>query len=347
MYTDFLRYAGQPRDPNGEFGSGKKDKPDKPDSGSGAVTSPVESVVGTHLDPPPESGKDITTEKAAAALIAKGPSDSHPTYLMGDPVSVKPDSFDGHYSESVAGRVKADVASRLAQNTKATTTALQSSVVVDSGAYTVEDYLDTYGKEDAELRQDAASTLVSNWAGTSNDSSPGSLAMQESAIKEFGLQDTLPWETGPTITDSTKTLVQKNGQTNKAFLRAMYDDTQKMFKEQGVKSITLYRGQTVAPPGIPTEDTPDGWKPLEVQTAPGVVDKSVYSHADAVQLRPMSSWSSDFLTAQGFANDYGVVMSAQVPVSQILSTPRTGFGCLDEREFVVLGNVQDVTNETV
>jgi hypothetical protein len=46
------------------------------------------------------------------------------------------------------------------------------------------------------------------------------------------------------------------------------------------------------------------------------------------------------------ASKFGdVMMAAQVPASQILSTPRTGFGCLNEHEMVVLGNVNNATIE--
>jgi hypothetical protein len=101
-----------------------------------------------------------------------------------------------------------------------------------------------------------------------------------------------------------------------------------MLKDQNVASITLYRGQTAFP-----EST------HEHGLAGNVIQ-------DTSIMRPISSWSASYDTAAGSfagaAETGGVIMTAQVPASQILSTPRTGFGCLNEHEFTVLGNVNDV-----
>jgi hypothetical protein len=103
-----------------------------------------------------------------------------------------------------------------------------------------------------------------------------------------------------------------------------------MLKDQNVASITLYRGQTAFPEST-HEQTPSG---------------SYVTHQDTSIMRPISSWSASYDTAAGSfagaAETGGVIMTAQVPASQILSTPRTGFGCLNEHEFTVLGNVNDV-----
>mgnify|MGYP003139885728 CR=1 FL=1 len=56
----------------------------------------------------------------------------------------------------------------------------------------------------------------------------------------------------------------------------------------------------------------------------------------AARLQPASSTSAFPIVADVFSNqDY--VLAMRVPASQVLSYPRTGFGCLDEGEFVVLG----------
>src|ERR1035441_1673461 len=118
-----------------------------------------------------------------------------------------------------------------------------------------------------------------------------------------------------------------------------------MFKDQGISSITLYRGQSVEPTDLNST----------VSTSSEPYRPSETSKMDTVQMRPMSSWSASYSTAADFttngptSNDPyaglnpGYVMTAQVPVSQIMSCPRTGFGCLNEHEFVVLGNVKSVS----
>ena len=126
---------------------------------------------------------------------------------------------------------------------------------------------------------------------------------------------------GPT--DSTKAdaaqYVDLHGATQQAFLRAQYEDTQKMFAEQNVSSVTLYRAQAT-----PARD----------------VNGLTITQGDAM-MRPLSSWSTSYASAMEFGNN---VYAAQVPVSQILSTARTGFGCLNEHEMVVIGDVKDVSS---
>src|SRR5690606_22458816 len=62
------------------------------------------------------------------------------------------------------------------------------------------------------------------------------------------------------------------------------------------------------------------------------------------QMQPMSSWSLHVNTAKEFAVPYdagpfdgGAILVAKVPVERIIATPRTGYGCLNETEVVVLG----------
>jgi len=98
-------------------------------------------------------------------------------------------------------------------------------------------------------------------------------------------------------------------------LRAMYDRTQEQFRQAGVTEIVLYRGVTLegseTGKGLPKEGS----------------NVSVKGNA-------IESWSSSYYAARRFGN---LVVAMRVPVARILSTPRSGFGCLHEEEFVVLG----------
>jgi len=56
-------------------------------------------------------------------------------------------------------------------------------------------------------------------------------------------------------------------------------------------------------------------------------------------LQPLSSFSLDPDQALYFTSseEYRVLIACDVPVGRILSTARTGYGCLEEAECVVIG----------
>jgi hypothetical protein len=336
------RWEGQEHGWHGEFESGKESIEAVP-----AEAPAVPEVAGTNLDPAPE-GRDVTDTNTADAVLAAGAKDS----LIGDLGHF--DAEDGKvvFSEAEAKLAKGEVSSNLADHITSSTGDLMLAAGYSQGM--IDSYLKLSGSLDsipgATLRNNATSMMIAGWASTSNDSDKTSLAMQESAAKEFGLTNTMGWNTfttavhtaapaehAVTVQDKVDSILAQSGQTQQDFLRAQYDATQQLFKDNGVATITLYRGQS-APPV-----SPNGWTQLPRERYSGVL----LQHADSVQMRPMSSWSSSAPAAAVFTGRYDnadapVLMTAQVPVNQILSTPRTGFGCLNEHEFVVLGNVQDV-----
>jgi len=105
-------------------------------------------------------------------------------------------------------------------------------------------------------------------------------------------------------------LPDPRGAVRKA-LRAMYERTQEQFRKAGVTEMVLYRGFH-----------PEGEK--------------VYKKGQAVKVRgnALESWSSSYDQAKKFGT---VVMAIRVPVARILSSPASGFGCMGEQEFVLLG----------
>jgi len=106
----------------------------------------------------------------------------------------------------------------------------------------------------------------------------------------------------------------------------MYNETQEWLKQWGVTHIPLYRGVSLPKDEF---DAIAEWG--------GTI---------AFDDNALSSWSLSSSVAQDFADTYasreerktGVVLSALVPIERILSTPFTGLGCLEEREFVVIGS---------
>lgn len=215
----------------------------------------------------------------------------------------------------------------------------------------------------SDLREDAVSQLVSTWAQTSNDHAVQSLAMQESAVKEFGLTGTNEWDdkvTGNglsydfidnngehhTLADQVQSEVDKNGEMYQAFLRAQYDNTQQFFKDNDITSVTAYRGFDFNG----NHEMPHWADPEynDIEENEEEEENGIPPHWDAdVPLRPLSSFSYDPDTAQNFAGMPGasisIVIGGQVPVSRVLSTAVTGLGCLGEREMVLLGGTDKWT----
>lgn len=161
---------------------------------------------------------------------------------------------------------------------------------------------------EALVREAATSTLVNQWAQTSNDSNPCSLAMQQAAAEQFNLENYAEWRRmDGDLSAATTAAYEANGDVYGAFLQAQYDNTQAQLKAAGIESLTVYRGSSIGEGGV-----------SEVTT------------------RPMSSWSTSFDTATRFTSS-GLVYRTEIPASQILSTAGTGFGCLNEFEVVGLG----------
>jgi hypothetical protein len=203
-----------------------------------------------------------------------------------------------------------------------------------------------------QLREDGVSNLVQQWAQTSNDGNATSLAMQESAAKEFGLTKTAGWVNNQgeskagshdpfawatPLDEQVQNNLDKNGSMYQAFFRAQYDSTQAFFKANNIDAVPLFRGFDFAKAGstMPDWANSENWGDKQDEYGEmnnrGTVD---------VPSRPMNAFATDENTAIDFANPEngaGVVISGLVPVSQILSTSVTGFGCTGETEMVVLG----------
>jgi len=192
-------------------------------------------------------------------------------------------------------------------------------------------------------------TFIRQWSQSSNDDDMRSLAIQRDAAKEFGMP----------LSDFTKQSIDLNQSTvladvlgmtkwnpsiseaeirrrmpdrfplmespeQRKLLRAMYEHTQEQLKSAGIiGKVTLYRGVKY-----------------------GSGDVAELEGRDSVRIKgnALESWSLDPYVAEQFAmpgeDDWdagGVVFAMDVPVTAIMGSAKTGFGCLTEAEFVVLG----------
>ena len=110
----------------------------------------------------------------------------------------------------------------------------------------------------------------------------------------------------------------------KTFLQEMYKQTQADFASKGIKTVVIYRGYNIAH-AISADEAKNFRRGDKVK----------------IEMNAMSSWTSakDIASAFGFGEGGNrLVMRIEVPVSRIIATPHTGFGCYSEREFVLLGD---------
>ena len=228
--------------------------------------------------------------------------------------------------------------------------------------------------DDTGIPYDTVKLLVHQWARSSNDTAYPSLFFQKCVSEEFGVpltefqaQSLAPFEkayadflavpgmtkelldkaytnAGTGYSDGVSWLLEKNGISaevsrniqnylentenalitnevnTKKFLRAMYDETQRVFKNAGVDRVLLARGYFPAA-GEKGEAGIHRWEG-----------------------NSMESWSSNTYVANRFGNLYtgGEIIYASIPSTRIIGSCVSGFGCLEEHEFVVLSGINDV-----
>jgi hypothetical protein len=178
----------------------------------------------------------------------------------------------------------------------------------------------------AWLKQIAASRMVHIWSLSSNDSVETALAMQEAAKREFNVDNAMSWDMTPRVSKKVVKILAQHGGVYQDFLRAQYNITQQDLASRGITKVSLARGMK--------------WS--NVDAAPAWAKDIITSKkADSVevklpQVRPLSSWSLQEITAYQFSGRNGVVLKADIPASKVLSWPKSGFGALDEAELVTL-----------
>lgn len=111
-----------------------------------------------------------------------------------------------------------------------------------------------------------------------------------------------------------------------ALARAQYNATQEWFAARNITEIRLFRGMRLMSESGRRVDWADAL----------IEGQEVFR--DDVTFNALSSFSFHGPTAFNFASDDrgGALLDAVLPVSRIFSTARTGFGCLNEFECVVM-----------
>jgi hypothetical protein len=169
--------------------------------------------------------------------------------------------------------------------------------------------------------------FIKQWAYSSNDDDMRSLAIQKAASELFDiplseftnnkmkaiLQGGNP---GHHYGDAFKFPLLPDDK-QKAILQAMYDRTQAKLRLAGFsqgQTIRLRRGMKLS------KEATQGW-----------------TIGDTIEItgNALESWSVGENVAAFFGD---VILEMDVPVEMIIGTARTGFGCLTEGEFVLLGS---------
>lgn len=179
------------------------------------------------------------------------------------------------------------------------------------------------------VEYETVNEMTSQWARSSNDSDMRSLSLQQAASEEFGVELS-EWQQN-SIDDRLGTrekFVQLVGEENlplrlnsitdrateRQVLRTMYTQTQEQLRAAGFQpddTITLFRGF----------DRDTVIKNRELTSYKG---------------NAMESWSALRIIARSFGN---TLITMDVPVKNIIGTCKTGFGCLKEAEFVIVGSL--------
>jgi hypothetical protein len=172
--------------------------------------------------------------------------------------------------------------------------------------------------------------LTKTWAISSSDHRAPSVALQRVASEAFGVEDTTVAyvEHG---SDEIDRIVSKHGPVLRAWVDSVYEDTQALLKELEMDEVVLVRGM--------------GWDeaakiPDWVSALPA--DEPTRTRA---KLNPLSSFASEYSVATRFAihhEEEQMLVAARVPRDKIFSTFRTGPGCAEEYEMLVIGGEIDV-----
>jgi len=164
--------------------------------------------------------------------------------------------------------------------------------------------------------------FVRQWAITSNSTDMRSLGIQESASKEFDIPLS-DWQQGRIKKakeiggEGSEYLMP--GDAQQKLLRAMYDQTQKDLLGSGLSkdgTIRVFRGIKYG-------------------------DALPWSNKETIPFEgnALESWTVSSDVAREFSD--GIIFAADIPVTSVLATARSGFGCLKEGEIIAFGSVPE------
>jgi len=168
------------------------------------------------------------------------------------------------------------------------------------------------------------SDWINQWAITSADEHPISIAFQLATNDEFKIKGISSHFSKKALSIAKKEVYLGNkAKAMRAFVRAQYNITQDFFEKKGVEKVFVYRGMSLK-------------NKIKGFSFDGKVSMpKVFS-------QPASSFSTNVEKANTFAlrdmeRPYSMLLSAEIPKRNILSTCQTGWGCKEEAEIVILG----------
>jgi hypothetical protein len=247
---------------------------------------------------------DTDPDKFEAGLM--GRNMLHQATLERPDANVAPKAYNGLLggSLSVSGAAKKEVQERLHARLKDNPDFQKLAEKMFSHAGTL---------NGVEANNRAIQELVYQWANTSCDDSKLSLALQISASEVFGGRRSKDMMSKSNYREGLK-LYMRHQKGFDAFIKAQYAETQDFLQKRGIEYVTVVRGARLP-------------------------NRPVGKYKDWLGTNPLASFTTDFGTAKAFAGTQGKrsIIGATVHRSQILSTPRTGFGCRGEHEVVVIG----------
>lgn len=193
----------------------------------------------------------------------------------------------------------------------------------------VKDQIVTNISKESGVEYAKVNEMIGKWADTSNDNDGKALSMQQAASEEFdvSLSD---WQQGKI--DRRATQIQLFGEgpgdrpilprdQERSVLRTMYNQTQETLASAGYKpgdTIRLYRG-------------------YDFGTTPPSKGTVMNYQGNA-----MESWSFSLAIARTFAESKSldsIVVGMDVPIENVIGCAKSGFGCLNEGEFVIVGSI--------
>lgn len=264
----------------------------------------------------PEGGRFTSADGGGgAAAAATKMVDGKPGDLRTVPTEQRPFYTEAKMSVSDTRKAKAQAAAQVG-----------ARMVAELGAKKMSTgFLATYAYGDkaekhitADGGAEMASYLTHAWSLEADGVSRTSVAIQRAAAEQFGLDESSKY-----LADHTPAYAHALSPTNwgpgdvevfRSYVKAVYANTQEYLLAHGISEVTVSRG----------------YKPLSDQQ---------FGDNASVRNNPLSSWSQDDHIARKFAS--GALASITVPASRIFSTWKTGSGCPDESEVILLGGDKD------
>ena len=298
----------------GKLGAPEQPKPD---------TKPLEKALGTWI----EEVKDLPAPapKPYSALVPKGFK-----HIGTQDFTAKGKENFGYQILNLKKELESLSASNAVANKKMVEQGLQEHLK-DKKHYQALRAL--YEKKKGSTKYSLEARLISQWASSSGDHNDLSCALQIATQDAFAQPDTAVTyqqlgsahkghdecmkaaaaSLSMPLNNAEEVRVFRQGLQE--FIHGQYENTQELFKKMGKTHIFLARGMKFVP----------------------AADAFTAEPAN-VKLQPASSFSASYSTASSFAGGVGTVFLCKVPVSQVLGSYLTGFGCTSEHEVVVLGH---------